>query len=84
VLLAFTLGLFQNGSIHHVGGKRIPNIRTDTLSDPQAIDRMVDALRRGHACTVDVMGNLDLFAHRDELLEDVRARFAIPAVEQRV
>ena len=35
VLLAFTLGLFQNGSIHHVGGKRIPNIRTDTLADPR-------------------------------------------------
>ena len=83
VLLAFTLGLFQNGSIHHVGGKRIPNIRTDTLSDPQAIDRMIDALRRGHACTADVMGSLDLFAHRDELLTDVRARFAIPLAEQR-
>jgi hypothetical protein len=78
VLLAFTLGLFQNGSIRHVGGKRIPNIRTDTLSDPRAVEHMVDALDRGHACTVDVMGSLDLFAHKDDPLDDVRARFSIP------
>ncbi len=37
VLLALTLGLFQNGSIRHVGGKRIPNVRTDTLSDPAVV-----------------------------------------------
>jgi hypothetical protein len=78
VLLAFTLGLFQNGSIRHVGGKRIPNVRTDTLSDPQAVDRMVEALQRGHSCTVDVMGEIDLFAHKDDRLDDVRARWAIP------
>jgi hypothetical protein len=78
ILLAFTLGLFQNGSIHHVGGKRIGNIRTDTLSDALAIDRMVDALARGRACTTDVMGELDLFAHRDDDLGDVRRRFEIP------
>jgi len=77
VLLAFTLGLFQNGSIRHVGGKRIPNVRTDTLSDPDAVSRMVEALERGHACTTDVMGRLDLFAHKDDPLDEVRERFAI-------
>ncbi len=77
ILLAFTLGLFQNGSIHHVSGKRIGNVRTDTLSDPHAVDRMVDALGRGRACTVDVMGALDLFAHKDVPLDDARASFGV-------
>jgi hypothetical protein len=79
VLLAFTLGLFQNGSIHHVSGKRIGNIRTDTLSDPHAVDRMVDAMHRGRACTVDVMGELDLFAHKDVPLDHARAAFGVRA-----
>ncbi|MET0422033.1 MAG: hypothetical protein ABW073_10025 [Acidimicrobiia bacterium] len=77
ILLAFTLGLFQNGSIHHVSGKRIGNIRTDTLSDPLAVDRMVDALSRGRDCTVDVMGELDEFAHQHDDLADVRRFFNV-------
>jgi hypothetical protein len=76
-LLAFTLGLFQNGSIRRVSGKRIGNTRTDTLSDPRAVDRFVDALARGRACTADVMGELDLFAHRDEQLAAVRAALGV-------
>ena len=77
VLLAFTLGLFQNGSIHHASGMYIPNARTDTLSEAHAVARMVDALDRGRACTVDVMGELDLFAHKDEPLAEVRATFGV-------
>ena len=42
---------------------------------------MVDALERGHACTTDVMGELDLFAHQDDPLDEVRRRFGDPARE---
>jgi hypothetical protein len=82
VLLAFTLGLFQNGSIRHVGGKRIPNVRTDTLADPDAVARMVEALRRGHECNADVMGELDLFAHQDDGLDEARAQFSVPPLPE--
>ena len=78
VLLAFTLGLFQNASINRVDGKMIGMARADTLGDPDAVPRFVDAFRRGRACTVDVMGTLDLFAHKDEPLDDLRRRFGIP------
>jgi hypothetical protein len=78
VLLAFTLGLFQNASINRVDGKVVSIARSDTLSDPGAVDHFVDALRRGRACQVDVMGTLDLFAHKDDPLDEVRSRFGIP------
>jgi hypothetical protein len=77
VLLAITLGLFQNGSIRHVAGKHIPNARSDTLADPGAIDRFTEALRRGNACTVDVMGTVDMFQYRDVPLDEVRDRFGV-------
>jgi hypothetical protein len=77
VLLAITLGLFQNGAIRHVAGKRVANARTDTLAEPGAAARFTEALRRGNACTTDVMGTVDMFAHRDESLADVRARFGV-------
>lgn len=78
VLLAFALGLFQNGSIDRVDRKVIPTARADTLDDPDAVPRFVDAFRRGRACTVDVMGSLDLFAYKDEPLAGVRERFGVP------
>jgi hypothetical protein len=77
VLLAITLGLFQNGSIRHVAGKRIRNARDDTLTDDGAVDRWVDAFRRGDLCTTDVMGKVDIFAHQDEPLDEVRTRFGV-------
>lgn len=77
VLLAITLGLFQNGSIRHVAGKHIPNARADALSDPGAVERFTEALRRGSLCTTDVMGTVDLFAHQDEPIDDVRSRFGV-------
>jgi len=77
VLLAFTLSLFQNGSITRVDGKVIDAACADTLSGPGAVARFVDALRRGRACAVDVMGSLDLFAYRDVPLDEVRARFGV-------
>ena len=44
VLLAITLGLFQNESIHHVAGKKIKIARSDTLTNNGA---EVDQLGRG-------------------------------------
>jgi hypothetical protein len=77
VLLAITLGLFQNGSIRHVAGKRIKNARSDTLADDGAVDRWVEAFRRGDLCTTDVMGTVRLFEHKDEPLDGVRERFGV-------
>jgi hypothetical protein len=80
VLLAITLGLFQNGSIHHVAGKRIKIARADTLGDDGGVDRWVEAFRRGNLCTTDVMGTVRLFEHKDEPLDDVRTRFGVVPV----
>lgn len=80
VLLAITLGLFQNGSIRHVAGKRIGNARADTLADDGAVDRWAEAFRRGNLCNTDVMGSLDEFAHRDDPLDEVRERFGVVPV----
>ncbi len=77
VLLAITLGIFQNDSIHRVAGKKVKIARPDTLADPGAVDHLADALRRGHLCTVDVMGGIDLFEYRDVPLAEVRERFSV-------
>jgi hypothetical protein len=73
---AMTLGLFQNGAIRHVAGKRIAIARTDTLEDAGAPSRWADAMRRGAACTEDVM-NVDHFAMKDLPLEEARARLGV-------
>ncbi len=77
VLLAITLGLFQNGSIHHVAGKRIKIARADTLTDDGVVDRWVEAFRRGNLATTDVMGTVRLFEHKDEPLDAARERFGV-------
>jgi hypothetical protein len=77
VLLAITLGLFQNGSIHHVAGKRIKIARSDTLTDDGAVGRWVEAFRRGDLAATDVMGTVRLFEHKDEPLDEVRERFGV-------
>ncbi len=77
VLLAITLGLFQNGSIHHVAGKNIKIARADTLTDDGAVDRWVEAFRRGNLATTDVMGAVRLFEHKNDQLDDARARFGV-------
>ena len=73
---AMTLGLFQNGALHHVAGKRIKIARTDTLDDPGAPHRWADALRRGAACTDDVL-NLEHFTWKDVDVDEARARLAL-------
>jgi hypothetical protein len=42
-----------------------------------AVDRFVDALDRGRACTVDVMVELDPFAHKDVPIAEMRATFGV-------
>jgi hypothetical protein len=73
---AMTLGLFQNGAIRHVAGKRVRIARTDTLSDPGAPARWADAMRRGAACTADVL-NVDHFAMQDLPLDEARERLGL-------
>jgi hypothetical protein len=73
---AMTLGLFQNGAIRHVAGKRIRIARTDTLADPGAPARWADAMRRGAACTADVL-NVDHFAMKALPLDEARERLGI-------
>ena len=53
----------------------IGNAREDTLSDSGAMERWANAFRRGAQCPVDVMGTVDLFAHKDVPLVEARARF---------
>jgi hypothetical protein len=76
---AMTLALFQNGAIRHVAGKKVAIARTDTLDDPGAVQRWADAVRRGAACTVDVMAGVDHFALATRDLAELRQEFAIPA-----
>jgi aminoglycoside N3'-acetyltransferase len=71
-----TLGLFQNGTIRHVAGQRIQIARDDTLSDPGAVSRWADALRRGASCNIDVM-NLDHFEYKNLDIEEVQDRFGV-------
>jgi hypothetical protein len=39
---------------------------------------LLPALHRGAYCTVDLSDGLDIFAHRDQPLEDVRAELGVP------
>ncbi len=76
-MLCFTLGIFQNGSIQVVGGKPVAIGRADTLSDPGNVERFGEALARGRATTVDVLGGIDHFALAAVDLEEVRDRFHV-------
>lgn len=76
VLLVVTLGIFQNGSIRHMFGKKVPCASTDALDVDLGPARFADAIRRGEACRVDVLG-LDHFAHASEPLDAVRERFNV-------
>jgi hypothetical protein len=78
ILFLITLCLFQNASIHHVGGKRIVIARADTLADPGAADRWADALWRASRCTIDPMGGADHFALAGVPLDELRGAWSIP------
>jgi hypothetical protein len=75
---AMTLCLFQNGAIQHVAGKKVAIARTDTLSDPGAVQRIADAVHRGAVCKVDVMTGVDHFALASRNLDELREEYAIP------
>jgi hypothetical protein len=76
-LLAVTLGIFQNGSIRHMSGKRVVMARSDTLADPGAAKRWVDAFRRGAACSVDLMAGIDHFAMADLPIDEARRQVGL-------
>jgi len=80
-LLAVTLGIFQNDALKKVRGKVIRNARVDTLSADGAVDRWALAFWRGTQCNTDIMGEVDLFAMKDVLIEDARRRFNIIPTE---
>lgn len=77
-LLAVTLGIFQNGSIRHMAGKRVGMARSDTLADPGVTRRWVDSIRRGMACTVDLMAGIDHFAMAGLPIDDARRAVGLP------
>lgn len=76
-LLSITLGVFQNGGLRRVRGKKIRNAGVDALSSPEAIDRWALAFWRGTQCTTDVMADVDLFALATEPLDNVRRQFNV-------
>lgn len=77
VQFVFTLALFQNASVTTVGGKRVAIARSDTLSDPGALDRLADAFRRATECTADVMGGVDHFELAATPVDELRERWSI-------
>jgi hypothetical protein len=76
-MFASTLGLFQNGSIHHIAGVKIDIATADTLDRPGAPARLADAVRRGAATSDDVL-DLDHFAWKDVELDEARRRLGVP------
>jgi len=77
VLLAVTLGIFQNDAIHRVAGRKVKMARTDTLAQSGAAARWAEAMQRGARCNVDVMGGIDHFALAPLPLDEVRRRFDV-------
>jgi hypothetical protein len=76
VLLVVTLGIFQNGSIRHMFGRRVPYGGTDALAVAGGPQRFAEAVRRGEACGVDVLG-IDHFALAGLPLDEARRRFRV-------
>ena len=77
VLLVVTLGIFQNGSVRHMFGRRVLAGGVDVMETPGAPQRFADALRRGARCGVDVLGGVDHFALADQPLDAIRERFNV-------
>ena len=53
--------------------------RPGHLSEPGGTVRFSDALRRGLALNLDVMGGVDWFAYADTPIDDVRAKLGVLA-----
>jgi hypothetical protein len=69
------LGLFETGYVAVVPGVATAN--PGHLSAPGGVTRFVDALRRGLALNLDVMGEVDWFASASDPIEVVRARLGV-------
>lgn len=77
VLLVVTLGIFQNGTVRHMFGRRLPMGGVGAMEAQGAPQRFADAVRRGSLCGVDVLGGVDHFALADQPLAAVRERFNV-------
>jgi hypothetical protein len=53
------------------------DVRPGHLSEPGGTTRFADALRRGLALNLDVMGGIDWFDYADTPLADVRAALGV-------
>jgi len=69
------LGLFETGNVAFVPG--VATARPGHLSEPGGTTRFADALRRGMALKLDVMGGVDWFATADRPIEEVRQKLGV-------
>ncbi len=69
------LGLFETGYVPFVPG--VATARPGHLSEPGGTTRFADALRRGLALDLDVMGGIDWFQYADTPIDDVRATLGV-------
>jgi hypothetical protein len=70
-------GLFETGYVAAVPGVATAN--PGHLSQPGGSTRLADALRRGLAMHLDVMGGVDWFLSADNPIDDVRQRLGVPS-----
>jgi hypothetical protein len=71
------LGLFETGYMPFVPG--VATARPGHLSEPGGATRFADALRRGVALDLDVMGGVDWFQYADTPIDDVRTTLGVLA-----
>jgi hypothetical protein len=69
------LGLFETGYVSLVPG--VATASPGHLSLPGGSIRFVDALRRGLAMNLDVMGGIDWFDYANEPLDEVRRKLGV-------
>jgi hypothetical protein len=69
------LGLFETGYVAAVPGVATAN--PGHLSKPGGSTRLVDALRRGLAMNLDVMGEVDWFNFASDPIDDVRRKLGV-------
>ena len=70
------IGLFETGYVAAVPGVATAN--PGHLSAPGGAVRFADALRRGLALHLDVMGDVDWFQYADQPIDDVRRTLGVP------
>jgi hypothetical protein len=69
------IGLFETGYVAAVPG--VATARPGHLSAPGGAVRFADALRRGLALQLDVMGGVDWFEYADDPVDDVRRKLGV-------